>query len=209
MQDFLQTEQTGSLEVLKLLCLGFYCYCSIMKMVNTMKVRLDVLLFCRFACFHERSREGFSRSFFQLFLSVFSHGVDKNYWQLFLLNLFYFFMYLWRLRSLKNSSEWSWSTCSFLLLKFLLNVCKEKVLKFFLCKSIKGSNNLLSEHSRQFTASPRNQCLLLSSMYLYVLLHYNCSFLPQKYKILQLSDNGLPWLPGKKKETSSSKKQFC
>lgn len=43
---FLQAEQAGNLEVLKLLCLGFYCYCSIMKMLNTMRVRLDALLFC-------------------------------------------------------------------------------------------------------------------------------------------------------------------
>lgn len=115
-------------------------------------------------------------------------------------------MYLWRLRSLKNRNGCSWSTCSFLLLTFLRNICKEKVLKFFLCKGIKSSNNLLSEHSRQFTVSPPNQCLFLSSMYLYVLSHFNCSFLPQKYKIFQFTDNGLPWFSGKKKETNSSKK---
>lgn len=167
-------------------------------------------MLCCFACFHEEYREGFSRSFFRFFCRYSVTVLIKTTeTQLFLLNLFYFFMCLWRLRSLKNSSECSWSTCSFLLLTFLRNICKEKVLKFFLCKGIKSSNNLLSEHSRQFAVSLPNQCLFLSSMYLYVLSHFNCSFLPQKYKIFQFTDNGLPWLPGKKKETNSSKKQFC
>lgn len=112
-------------------------------------------------------------------------------------------MYLWRLRTLMNSSECSWSTCLLLVLKFLRNFAKKKysnpscarTLGLPITCSLSALDSSLCHHP--ISAYPSEVCI-------YVLSHYNCSFLPEKYKILQLKDNGFCWLPGEKKQAKNN-----
>lgn len=99
-----------------------------------------------------------------------------------------------------NSSECSWSTCLFLVLKFLRNLVKKysnpscaRTLGLSITCSLSTLDSSLCHHPT--SAYSFKVCI-------YVLSHHNCSFLPQKYKIFQLKDNGLCWLPGEKKQVN-------